>query len=54
MSSITTLMIILEIIRKAHEMGIDKDNSGLLLICILQILVILFLVMKIDFSKDEG
>lgn len=54
MSSITTLMIVLEIIRKAHEMGITGGNNGLLLLCILQILVILFLVMKIDFSKMEG
>lgn len=54
MSSTITLMIIFEIIKFVNRLPTFEANNGLLLVCLLQVLVILFLVIKINFDKSKG
>lgn len=54
MSSTIILMIVLEVIKLVNKLPLFELNSGLLLLCLLQVLVILFLVIKISFGKSKG
>jgi hypothetical protein len=54
MSSTIILMIIFELIKFVNRLPTFEANNGLLLVCLLQVLVILFLVIKISFDKNKG
>ncbi|WP_171495169.1 hypothetical protein [Acinetobacter soli] len=51
MSSTVILMIVLEIIKIGSEITKFEGNSALLLLCLMQTFVILFLVIKLNFEK---